>query len=140
MDDFEWTPEMQQRQDNWVAWERRKDDLATSLNEDEWQRLRLELRDRMAPHAKELVPTYRWAKDCPHVIDELALELAQDNGDERLDELHVFDENGELICLAEKVGEVCICGDDWCQRESEVRGAWEDFWWDFGASRLEHTP
>jgi hypothetical protein len=114
------------------AWLRRIGTVDTVLDDEEVEKLLVELRDRNASHKRYPVTVYLWADNCAH--DTSALEAPQPfyvgDGPEHLDEdqHHKRNEDGELICLLSPVGEECICGDGYCERLSQLRADAEDFW------------
>ncbi|MCA0217936.1 MAG: hypothetical protein LCH43_11350 [Actinobacteria bacterium] len=126
------------RRDQWArsvereAWSRRTSTVDTVLNDEEVEKLLVELRDRNASHQRYPATVYQWADNCPH--DTTALEEPQPyyigDGPEHPDEdqHHKRNEDGELICLLSPVGEECVCGDGYCERLSQLRAEAEDFW------------
>lgn len=105
-----------------IAWMLRMDDLDTPLSEEEVEKLMVELRNANASHKRYPVPTYAWAADCPHDVDEPDAD-------------HQEDEDGELYCLLTPTGEVCICGDGYCERLAELSTAADEFW-----DAIRHQP
>lgn len=115
------TPEQRARVDAMLAWNRRKDDLATVLTSDEWARLRLDLRSECANHEKtdEL---YGLARDCEH-------DFPRDDPDYE-DDLHVWSEDAEqMICLARVVDHTCLCADGHCSQIGSAEEARDELWY-----------
>lgn len=126
------------RRDQWARgverldWITRTSTVETVLDDEEVEKLLVELRDRNASHKRYPVTVYEWAENCPH--DTSALEAPQPyyvgDGPEHPDEdqHHKRTEDGELFCLLSPVGEECVCGDGYCERLSQLRAEAEDFW------------
>jgi hypothetical protein len=138
------------RRDQWArsiereAWYRRTSTVDTVLDDEEVEKLLVELRDRNGSHRRYPVTVYQWADNCPH--DTSALDAPQpyyvDDGPEHPDEdqHHKRNEDGELICLLSPVGEECVCGDGYCERLSQLRAEAEDFWMMIALADPRDTP
>lgn len=125
-----------------TAWQRRMSDLDTPLTDEEVEKLLVELRDKNASHKRYPVQTYGWATNCPHDTDALEAEQPYFIGDgpehPDEDEHHKRDEEGELFCLLSPLGEVCVCGDGYCARLSELSSEAEDFWLSFRITATQY--
>lgn len=108
---------------DYLAWERRKDDLSTPLIAEEWARLRLELREQCANH-KKTDPLYALASDCDH-------DLPADDAE---DDLHKWGDE-ELLCMERVVGYACICQDGYCSQASAANEAHDDLWYAVSADK-----
>jgi hypothetical protein len=114
------TPDQRARVDAMLAWNRRKDDLGTVLTDEEWARLRLDLRTECANHAKtdEL---YGRAEDCEH-------DVPTDDPDYE-DDQHGWSYDAEvMLCLARVVDHACLCQDGYCSQLSSAEEARDELW------------
>lgn len=112
--------EQRARVDALLAWNRRKDDLATELTEWEWAQLRLDLRSECANHHKD-EELYGLATGCEHDVP------AEDRDYE--DKLHVWNyEDDVMLCLGQVVGLTCSCEGTGCSQTSTAEEARDNLW------------
>ena len=106
---------------DWEGWRHRLDDLSTPLTDEQWSRLRLELRTEAANHPKD-EQCYKWATDCGH-------ELAEESEGEG-DEHHVYAgaDGEDLICLLSPTDKACFCAETGCRQTHRAEEARDELW------------